>query len=90
MISVIGDLWEGYIPGEPAGHTMSFFVKAFDMEGAIGFGASHQYRTVDLSNAYYQIDTFATCPTHTDISATGTAIDTSKFFDEDCNIQCER
>ena len=40
MTSVVGDLWEGYIPGEPAGHTISFFVKAFDMEGAIGFGAS--------------------------------------------------
>ncbi len=81
MTSVVGDLWEGYIPGEVAGHTISFFVKAVDFEGAIGNGSSHQYRIVDLTNAYYQIDTFSTC-THTDISATGTAIDTSKFFDE--------
>ena len=82
MVPVIGDLWEGSIPGEAPGHTIDFFVKAVDMEGVSANGPSHEYRTVDLSNAYYQIDTFASCPTHTDISATGTTIDTSKFFDE--------
>ncbi|HMD13913.1 MAG TPA: hypothetical protein VKI62_04760, partial [Bacteroidota bacterium] len=82
MNNVTGDYWEGYIPSEPSGHTINFFVSSVDMEGVVGNGPSHTYQTLDLLNTYYQIDTFSVCPTHTSIAGTGTAISPSKFFDE--------
>jgi len=81
MTPVYGDYWEGYIPGEQPGHTINFFVTATDSQGAQGNGPSHQYRIVDLLNAYYKIDTMSTC-TPLSIAGTGTTIDTSKFFNE--------
>ncbi|HUL42893.1 MAG TPA: hypothetical protein VLY03_00905, partial [Bacteroidota bacterium] len=81
MDPIIGLLWEGNIPGQTAGHTVDFSVKAFDLEGASSFGPPHEYRTVNLLNSYYAIDTISNC-TGTSIFGSGTAIDTSKFFND--------
>ena len=81
MYQVVGDEYLGVIPGEPSGHTINFFVLAVDLEGAVGNGPSHEYRTLDLLNTYYEVDTFSVC-SHTSIAGTGTAISPSKFFDE--------
>jgi len=82
MDNVIGDVWEGYIPGKPAGSTIDFSVTTVDNEGAAASSPFHQYRIINLINAYYEIDTFSVCPTQTSIAGTGTAINPSKFFDE--------
>jgi len=81
MDPVVGALWEGTIPGQVAGSTIDYSVKAYDLEGASSFGAPHEYRIVSLLSAYYAIDTISNC-TGTSIFGTGTAIDTSKFFND--------
>jgi len=81
MDPVVGPLWEGTVPGQAAGHTIDYTVKAYDLEGAANFGVPHEYRIVNLLNAYYVIDTLSSCA-NTSILNTGTAIDTSKFFND--------
>ncbi len=81
MDNPVGTTWQQTIPGQVAGTTIGYFVRAFDSDSLKGTAAPHEYRIVDLTNAYYAIDTASSC-SHTSIAATGTDIDTSKFFND--------
>ncbi len=81
MDNPVGTTWQGNIPGQVAGSTIDYFVKAFDSDSLHASGTPHEYRIVDLTNAYYIIDTASSC-SQTSIAGTGTDIDTSKFFND--------
>jgi len=85
MAQIIGSTWEGVIPGEPAGSTIDYSIKAYDLEGVSSFGAPHEYRIVSFKNTYYWIDTLSNCSSAS-IRTTGTPVDVSRFFNENGDI----
>jgi hypothetical protein len=76
----IGDRYEAIIPGQPVGTAVQYRVVAYDNKGMHSFGVMSSYRIVTLKNNYYIVDT-GYAFTHKNISATGTSIDTSRFFE---------
>jgi hypothetical protein len=79
ITSSIPPRYEGQIPGQFAGTTVSWRVKAIDDKGLIAYGPPQSYKITSLRNQYYYVDTSYT-PVWNSIAATGTVIDTGKFF----------
>ncbi|MBI1805850.1 MAG: hypothetical protein HYR76_02215, partial [Ignavibacteria bacterium] len=80
LVNSFGTLWEGDIPGQPCGTTITYHIEATDVNGATTVGPSHTYKVVCLApNQYYLVDTSSSC-TKKSIAATGTVIDTGAFF----------
>jgi len=71
--------WEGSIPGQVPGTSISWRIKATDNKGLYAYGVPHTYKIVALRNQYYYVDTGYT-PVMQNIAGTGTTIDTGKFF----------
>jgi hypothetical protein len=74
-----GDIWQGDIPGQPAGTVISYRLVAEDIRGMKQLGPSRGYKVVTMNNPYYRVDTGYAC-TQQDISQTGTSITYDKFF----------
>jgi hypothetical protein len=77
MIDLGGDVWEGVIPGQPAGSSVTWKVVATDPDAAVGQGPPDGYSVVKFGSEWYSIDTGYVCAPH-DIN--GNDIDTSAFF----------
>ena len=77
-----GDFYEGIIPGQSAGTSINYRLHVWDNQGMDQLGPIHSYKVVTLGNPYYLVDTDSiTELEHKNIAATGTKIDTSKFFE---------
>jgi hypothetical protein len=72
-------LYLGQIPGQVAGTTVSWRVKAIDNKGFIAYGPPHSYRVTTLRNQYYQADT-GTISQNKSIAGSAAALDPSQFF----------
>jgi hypothetical protein len=79
MTDLGSDIFEGTLPGQPAGNSVTWKVLATDLDGATGQGAPDGYSIVAYGSNWFSIDTGYTCVVH-DISASGTEIDTADFF----------
>ncbi len=77
MNPIGGDVWEGTIPGQPAGSSVTWKVVAEDNSAAVGQGPPDGYSVVAFGSEWYSIDTGYACAPH-DIN--GNDIDTSAFF----------
>jgi hypothetical protein len=79
MSNTGGDGWEATIPGRPIGSSVTYKIYAQDSTGAFSYGPNITYGVFGFGNGFVQIDTSAGCASKS-IKATGTEIDTSKFF----------
>ena len=79
MSPIGGDIFEGTLPGQPAGSAISWKVIAMDIDAAVGQGPPDNYSIVAYGSEWFSIDTSYACVTH-DISSSGTDIDTADFF----------
>jgi hypothetical protein len=79
MGGIGADVWEGTIPGQPVGSAVTWKVYATDNDGASTVGPPDSYTIIPWGTQWFSIDTGYVCVPR-DISASGTAIDTSKFF----------
>ncbi len=79
MTNIGADRWEGNIPGQPKGTTVSYRIVGKDSLGLADSTGLSTYRIIDLNSAYYRCDTTLSC-TPMSIIGTGTVIDTSKWF----------
>ncbi len=74
-----GTTWEGTIPGQPAGSTVSYKLVAIDSANLGDSTAAREYRVLSLGNEWYSVDTSIACVKQ-DIRLTGTQIPNSAFF----------
>ncbi|HLF15661.1 MAG TPA: FlgD immunoglobulin-like domain containing protein [Bacteroidota bacterium] len=79
MIDLGSDAWEGNVPGQPAGSTVTWKILATDINGATGIGPPDSYSIIRYGSEWFSIDTGYACVTH-DISSSGAERDTSTFF----------
>jgi len=74
-----GDTWRGFIPGQETGSTVSYWVKATDLQGESDSTQHLSYRVVSIHSDGYRCDTGYVC-TPTSIHFAGVAIDTAEWF----------
>ncbi len=79
MTNLGGLTWEGTLPGEPAGTSITYKIAALDNFGLLGQSSTTAYKVVELGNRWYSVDTATAC-TPQDIKTSGASIPFASFF----------